>query len=356
MNRGGAETMVMNLYRAIDREQIQFDFVSFSEEKGDYDGEILSLGGRIHTISESNPIKRMNSLTKLLKSHPEYQTVHCHTLLSNAFHLIAAKRAGVSMRISHSHSTDDSSKSKLIKKIYTYWAIESISKNSTHFIACAEDAAKYLFPKERNVMILPNSVDVNYFASKGEKEKRYLRDTYKIPNNTIVLSQIGSLNLNKNQLFSLQIIEQLKKKNIPVKFFIIGDGELKKVLEETIRNLDLTDEVELLGKRSDIGEIIAGSDVVLMPSKYEGFPVVLVEVQATGTPVIVSKFVSDEVDLGVNLVHFCDLDVTEWINKILSTTKVARIPNNQRIEVLENKNFDIHKSARIIENYYNQFN
>ena len=117
MDRAGAETMLMNLYRHIDRDQIQFDFVTFTYEEGDYDSEIIELGGKIIPIVGPNAISRMGRLARFLKDHPEYQIVHAHTLLSNAFHLIAAKIAGVKCFISHAHSTSNG-KFGFIARVY----------------------------------------------------------------------------------------------------------------------------------------------------------------------------------------------------------------------------------------------
>ena len=122
MDRAGAETMLMNLYRHIDRSEIQFDFITFTQEKGDYDDEILSLGGRIFPILANNSIERMFKLTSFLKQHSEYQIVHAHKLLNNAFHLLAAKKAGVPHRISHSHNTSNG-KFGIVANLYEKLAI-----------------------------------------------------------------------------------------------------------------------------------------------------------------------------------------------------------------------------------------
>ena len=144
MDRAGAETMLMNLYRHIDRTKVQFDFVTFTTDKGDYDSEILSMGGKIIPIVGNNAIYRIFYLTKFLKNNPEYQIVHAHTLLSNVFHLIAAKFAKVNFFISHSHSTSNG-KFDLISKLYEKFSVYLNSKYSDFRIACGTEAAEYLF-------------------------------------------------------------------------------------------------------------------------------------------------------------------------------------------------------------------
>ena len=118
MDRAGAETMIMNLYRVIDRKQFQFDFLYFTNKKCDYDDEILKLGGKIYRVLGKNPLDRMKKTIKLLKNNQQWDTVHAHMLFNNAFHIYAAYRAGVSQRISHSHSTSNSSKNKIVDKLY----------------------------------------------------------------------------------------------------------------------------------------------------------------------------------------------------------------------------------------------
>src|SRR5690606_18621770 len=172
MDRAGAETMLMNLYRNIDRSAIQFDFITFTYEKGDYDDEILALGGRIFPIIANNPVKRMLELTNFLKKHSEYQIVHAHTLLNNAFHLLAAKKAGIQHRISHSHSTSNS-KSGIIANVYERLAIYLNKSLSTKKIACGEEAAKYLFTSSKNVWILKNAIDLQLYNEISLSNKNY---------------------------------------------------------------------------------------------------------------------------------------------------------------------------------------
>lgn len=136
--------MLMNLYRDIDRSKIQFDLLTFTDEVGDYDAEIIELGGRIILILANNPIERMLRLNKFLKHSAEYEIVHAHTLLSNAFHLLAAKSVSIKHRISHSHSTNNG-KSSIIKKMYEKLALITNNYLANHKIACGQEVAEYLF-------------------------------------------------------------------------------------------------------------------------------------------------------------------------------------------------------------------
>lgn len=355
MNRGGAETMVMNLYRAIDRTQFQFDFVSFSDTPGDYDEEIISLGGKIFQIVDSNPLKRMKALERLLKTHTEYKIVHCHTFYSNAFHLLAAKRAKVPFRIAHSHSTNTSSKGKLVTLVYREFSIKLIKRYATHFVACGKAAADFLFPGISDILLLPNSIDTNQFAEIGKTHKNYLNKQFNLGDNCLKIIQVGRLLPVKNPFFSIEIANTLKQQNIKFRMIFVGEGELRSLIEEKINQYCLSNEVTLLGLRIDIPQLMAGSDIMIMPSLYEGFPVVLVESQSVGIPTLVSDNVSPEVDLGVDLISFMSLNEspTEWSEHILKMTQVVRNDNSsKRLVALKVKKFDVKESVRTLTDLY----
>ena len=355
MDRAGAETMVMNLYRTIDRKCFQFDFVVFTKDKGDFDVEILSLGGKIYTLVESNPILRMLALKNLLIKHPEYKIVHTHTLFSNAFHLWAAKIANVPYRIAHSHNTSASSKGKLIDFIYRNVSRKIINKYATHFIGCGNAAAKFLFPTQKEVMFLPNSIETKKFAKIGKTHKDYLNNEFNVDESYLKIIQVGRLQHVKNPFFSIKIAEKLKEKNVKFKMFFVGQGDLYNTLNDVINIKNLSSEVFLLGVRSDIPELMAGADVLLMPSLHEGFPVVLVESQSVGIPALIADTISPEVDLDVNLIEFESLDynVIDWANKLIALKTKEKINQELRLQKLEVQGFDIHSSAKLLINLYN---
>ena len=178
MDRAGAETMLMNLYRNMDHSVIQFDFITFTEQEGDYDAEITKLGGKIIPILASNPIERMLKLQNFLKQNPEYKIVHAHMLLSNAFHLLAAKGAGVKNRISHAHSTNNG-QFNIAKKIYEKWALITNNILATQKIACSELAAQYLFGTSKGVWLLPNAVDIQKMITVARQSRDYINQEHR---------------------------------------------------------------------------------------------------------------------------------------------------------------------------------
>lgn len=349
MDRAGAETMLMNLYRHIDRSKIQFDFITFTNDKGDYNDEINSLGGKIIPIIAKNPIERMIKLQKFLKAHPEYEILHSHTLLNNAFNLLAARNAGVQHRISHSHSTSNEVNSK-IKKLYELWAKKTIQKLATHRIACGIEAAQYLYGTMDNVLILNNAIDLKKYADIAKTQKNYWDNV--LPHKGLKLIQVGRLTELKNHHFSLEIAKALKDKGFVFTLFIVGQGGLEDKIRNLIIEYELSEQVHLLGVRDDVPKLMAGADLMLMPSLYEGFPVVLVESQAVGLPTLVSNTVAKEVDLGLGLVQFLPIDNAEiWAEKVMNFAKFS-LSDEQILNTLSQQGFDIYQNAIALQQLY----
>ena len=350
MDRAGAETMLMNLYRHIDRTQVQFDFVTFTTDQGDYDEEILALGGKIFPIIASNSIERMFKLTSFLKQHSEYQIVHAHMLLNNAFHLLAAKKAGIPHRISHSHNTSNG-KSGIIAKLYEKFAIYLNEILSTKKIACGKEAAEYLFNTSKNVWLLNNAIDLKLYNEISLSNKNYWK-TIKSDIQNLKIIQVGRLNEVKNHTFSLEIAKRLKEQDIEFTFFIVGQGPLEDLIRRKVQDYDLDKNVFLLGVREDVPNLMAGADLMLMPSLHEGFPVVLVEAQAIGLKSLISTNISTEVELGVGLVEFLDLNyIDDWISNLQNIkVKNANAPSN--IKILSSQGFDIIQNSFELLNLY----
>ena len=349
MDRAGAETMLMNLYRHIDRTKIQFDFVTFTNEVGDYDTEIIDLGGRIIPVIANNPVKRMFKLQKFLKQNQQYRIVHAHMLLSNAFHLSAAKGAGVKYRISHSHNTNNGH-SSAIKKVYEQWALMINCKVATHKIACGELAANYLFGTTKDVWLLPNAVDVENMIKVANESRNYI--SQKFSDNNVKIIQVGRLNEVKNHQFSLKIVEQLVKRKVDFTLYIVGQGPLEDELKQRVQQKSLTNHVKFLGIRTDITELMASADFMIMPSLHEGFPVVLVESQAVGLRSIISNKVSSEVDLGLGLVDFLPIESTDiWVDYLLKPR--SEKPTEKTVScTLKKRGFDaVTNSQKLTQKY-----
>lgn len=349
MDRGGAETMVMNLFRNIEK-NIKFDFIVFSNSPGDYDEEIIKLGGRIIPILSTNPLMRSFLLLKFLKSNREYRIVHSHTLLSSGFHLLAAKIAGVKNRITHSHSTGY--KSGFLSSLYRKLTLFLIDRYTTHAISCGALASKFLFPNRSDVKIISNGVDTTLLADL-ESQDKYLSNLFEVSGLNLI--QVGRLEKVKNHKFSIEFASYLKDKGWDFTLFFVGKGSLLNSINEEIEKRNLTDKVKVLGLRDDIPELMASCDFMIMPSLYEGFPVVLVEAQAVGLKTLASDRVSYEVDLGLNLVKFVPLEseYAHWESEMNKWRHEQTASKIERLFSLDNNGFNVVENAKELAKFYN---
>lgn len=347
MDRAGAETMLMNLYRHIDRSKIQFDFITFTTDKGDYDDEIIALGGQIIPIVAKDSIGRMVELYLFLKIHPEYKIVHSHVLLNNAFQLTAASLAGVKMRISHSHNTSNGGKGAIVSA-YEKLAKKTINRLATHKIACGSEASTYLYGDDDNVIILPNAVDVKAI----QKTVNESRKNSPFDSNVINIIQVARFMPVKNHAFVLDIAAALQAKQTNFVIHLVGDGQLRTQIEEQVTNRKLTDHIKFWGLRTDVIELMANADLMILPSLHEGFPVVLVESQAAGLSSLISDTVAKEVDLGLGLVEFLPIDNAElWAERIKNFVKL-NLSDEKIFKTLSHQGFDIHQNVIELQQLY----
>ena len=350
MDRAGAETMIMNLYREIDRSKFQFDFLCFGNKPGDYDSEIESLGGRILRISTGNPIARFFLLWKLLLQG-NWQRVHSHTLWSSGLHILAARLANVPMRIAHSHSTNSAHSGSAAGRRYENTMRWLLSWVPTHYVACGKAAADYLFPSRTDVQLIPNAIDINSFIS---AQGSIVRDELGIDQETLVILQVGRLIPVKNHSYSIKIAAALRDATVDFQMLFVGSGPDQPAVEALVSQYKLDNQVRFLGLRADIAELMAAADVMLMPSLHEGFPVVLVESQAAGLPAVIATTISPEVDLGMGLVDFMDLDATaqEWAARLQAAAHMTKVTAESRLQTLEHYGFSARTGAQRLMGVY----
>lgn len=350
MDRAGAETMLMNLYREIDRTKLQFDFVYFTDERCDYDDEIEVLGGRIVRINATNQITRFFLLWNILLKGA-WKAVHSHTLWSSGLHLLAAKLAKVPMRIAHSHSTNGANSSSIAGRAYQNIMRWLLSWIPTNYIACGKAAAAYLFPGRTDVQLISNAIDINQFMN---AQGSAVREELGIDKKTLVILQVGRIMPVKNHFYSVRIAAALRDLGVKFQMLFVGAGPEQQAVETLVSQYKLEGHVRLLGLRADIAELMAAADVMLMPSLHEGFPVVLVESQAAGLPAVIASTISDEVDLDICLVDFVGLDASpnEWAARIQAAAQGVQVPAETRLETLENRGFSAGAGAERLMKVY----
>lgn len=353
---GGAETMVMNLYKQIDKRRYQFDFLVYKKQDTPYTELVKSFGGRIIYMAESkvrNPVSFFCEMKKICREYGPYDVVHSHMDSHNAFSLTSARFLHIPIRISHSHTTKRLLAKSVLKKIYYAISGWLINANSTIRLSCGADAGKALYGNA-DYDIMYNPINIESFVHVDEKLVSEFRERFHLNDKKKVLGIVGRLNVEKNHLFVLKIAEKLKKDGLNFVLLIAGDGPLKLTLEKEIVEKKLNQQVFLLGNRSDIPVFFKSIDLLLMPSFFEGFPVTLIESQTSGVPAIISNHISEEVDLGFGLIKKCRIDdgVSCWTDLILKTFRQESVDLHSKLTVLKEKGFDSKSSTLKFEKLY----
>ncbi|ASF38482.1 glycosyl transferase family 1 [Halobacillus halophilus] len=353
MNRGGAETLIMNLYRNIDRSRVQFDFLTYKE--GVFDEEIKKLGGKVHRIpyiSEVGHKQFVKGLDTFFRQHFHYKIVHSHMDKMSGLVLRSAKRYGVTARIAHSHNT--SSEGGFLTRLYKEYAGIFIKNNATHLYACSNLAAQWLFPKRVNeALIIKNGIDSEKFTYSSTLRKQ-IRKELNLYEDTHVIGHVGRFSLQKNHMFLIEVFAEYSRKKPNSRLLLIGDGPLRSKIIEKIKVLRLEDKVQLLGIREDIPSLLQAIDVFLFPSFHEGLPVTLIEAQGAGLHCFISDKISGEVDLGLGLMERLPISSEAqaiWVQKLLekSSFQSQRLISSKK---LNQSGYDIHLTARKTENSY----
>lgn len=356
MNRGGLETMIMNYYREIDRSKVQFDFLVHSPEPGAFDEEIRALGGRIFTVPRlkiQNIIRYWVALNKFLSEHKEYKILHSHLNAMSGIPLVVAKGKRVPVRIAHSHSTriQNARRATLLNKLKKITPLVA-----TDLLACSADAGRFMFG-ESDFAVVRNAIDPDKFKFNVETRED-VRAELGIQKGDVLIGNVGNLRALKNHIFLLKIFKDLVKELPEARLAIVGKdaGELDRLQEFVMEN-NLECKVIFTGARPDVHRILQALDVFVMPSIYEGLPVVSIEAQATGLPCLFSSTVTNELALSSEC-DFLGLEdpIEKWTNAIIEKSE-GRLKIQERInasELLESGGYDVQVEAPKLQSFYLQ--
>lgn len=347
LDRGGAETMVMNLYRNINNEQFHFDFVvNDSIEKYAYEDEINKIGGSIYHIPKYkfyNHFKFKKIWKEILdKSQPDI--IHAHSLFPAWIYMKAAKKCGIKI-ISHIHNQKGLYNS-FKEQLFTYNKIKFYKYVDTP-LSCSVEASKYAYGKnEDKAIIFNNSLEVNDFVF-NQLNRTIIRTEFNISDETILLGHVGRFVDVKNHRFLISLLENLITIKSNIKLMLVGDGELRDEIEKLVVEKGLENHVIFTGVRGDINKIMSAFDMFLFPSKTEGFPMVLLEAQISGLKIISTV----NVDLNVNLsntINFIAIeDKNSWTSKILEIDN-----NNRKVDLNKFKDYDSNLNVLKLEGIY----
>ena len=348
---GGVEAVVMNYYRNIDKEKIQFDFICDSDSTDIPYKEIEDLGGKVILVPPYQKIFKYHKELKRVLKEGNYKIVHSHINTLSVFSLYAAKKAGVPVRIAHSHSTTNKKewKKNLLKQVLRPLA----KKYATHYFACTEHAGRWMFNNKEinkgNVYILNNAIDLDkYKYSKKIRDKK--REELGIKENAFVIGHIGRFMPVKNHQFILDVFNEIHKENKNAILLLAGKGPLLEEMKGKVKELKLTRYVKFLGQRNDVNELYQAFDAFIFPSLYEGLGMVAIEAQVSGLPCVVSTEVPSIVKV-TDCLEFLELEdtVNTWKNVLLDKTNEKR---KNHVEEIKKAGFDIKEEAIKLEKEY----
>lgn len=358
MDRGGIENFVMNLYRNIDRERVQFDFLCHYGKEAAFNDEIRSMGGNIYempAIRSENKIyywkvfEYISALNAFFKEHNEFKLIHGQMTNTASIYMPIAKKYNVTTRIAHSHN----SHGKIgMLGVVTNILKKDMFKYATDFFACSEVAAKYAFPEHivrtGKVKIIPNAIDTLKFRSNAKKRSE-MRSKLEV-NDNLVIGCVGRFRTEKNQGFLLGVLKDALRINPSCVLLFVGDGPLEDTVKQKAAEMGLSNQCIFMGMQPNVPEIMQAIDVLAMPSMFEGLPLTGIEAQANGLSIVASTGIPREMNV-LGLVDFLDLSMsTEQWAEIL--VKKALEPKKDTYDDIKKAGYDIHTTAEWLQDFY----
>lgn len=352
-NPGGVENFVMNIYRKIDKNKVQFDFlVDHDYPKIAYEDEILSLGGKIYREYYRrkeifNPTRK--SIKQFFGEHPEISGVHMHANTLNPMFKVLeiAKKINLPVRILHSHNSGYMKKLKLKDFLYEKYAKLKIRGTTTDLLACSNDAGKWMF-KGKKYTVINNSIELEKYVYNSEKREQ-VRNDVGIAGDEILVGTVTRLNFQKNPMFLARTFVELCNLNSNYKLLVIGDGELKDEIKKFFEEKRVSQKVIFLGSVENVSEYLSAMDIFVFPSKFEGFGIALLEAEVSGMNCYASDTVPKEIKCTENLT-FLSLEEGEkrWAEKINSGALI----DNRKIDLKAFNKYSIEKNISEMEKIY----
>jgi glycosyltransferase involved in cell wall biosynthesis len=354
MERGGAETMIMNIYRKINKSKIQFDFLVHTSKRCAYDEEIELMGGRIYNIpkySYKNHYKYVDAFRSFLISHPEHKIVHGHYFTISPIYFRVAKKLNRKC-IAHSHNALQNSSLKSILFKALFYPIKHLID---YKFACTNAAGEWMYGKRvDDFIVLKNAINVNNFLY-DKKLRIELRKEWNLENK-FVIGHIGRFFKQKNHDYLIDIFNEVAKKDENAFLLLVGDGELEPQIKKKVRNLNLESKVIFTGSRSDVSNLLHIMDTFVLPSHYEGLGMVLIEAQTSGLKCFASKKVVPFEAKVTQLLEFISLDKSPeyWANMIIRANDdyVRRSMENE----VKLAGYDVALTSNWLENFYLEIN
>lgn len=323
---GGSQAFIINLYKSIDRNKVQFDFVIDHPSMVQLVPLIKSLGGKIHVMpgfNGVNYIEVLHAWDSFFENNKEYKVLHSHVRSYASLYIYIAKKHGLTTII-HSHST---SNGKGLASLYKSALQYPLRYLADYCFACSEEAGKWLYGEkatlQSNYRLIPNGIDQKRFAFNAEK-RVLMRNELGINKDTFVLGHVGRFIVPKNHKFLVELFAEYHKENSNSKLLLVGDGELCEAVKQLIEQLDIGDAAIMVGSKTNTEDYYQAMDVFVFPSLWEGLPVSVVEAQANGLICLLSDVITQNVDLTDQVKYLSLNEKKRWLEEIAATQKKDR--------------------------------
>lgn len=352
LNVGGSQTMIMNIYRNIDRTKMQFDFVLDHPSETYFAEDVKALGAKIYTMpifNGTNAAEVKREWNNFFYLHPEYKVLHSHVRSYASLYLPIAKKHGVKTII-HSHNTSNGSGAMAMAKNAMQYPLK---KQADILMACSTEAGRWLYGdkamKSDKYMFVPNAVDKERFGF--SKEKRAAGRKALGFGDEFVIGHVGRFSEAKNHEFLIEIFARVMEKEPNAKLVLIGEGALQRATAQKAVALGVADNVIMTGNRNDVPELLSAMDVFAFPSKWEGLPVTLIEAQAAGLPCLISDTISPDVDISPLVKRLPILSADVWAEEILKKPQRRDVS-----DYIVSSGFDAKASAQQMFELYKRLN
>lgn len=358
LKRGGLETFAMNIYRSIDRSEIQFDFLLTQVAGGNYEEEAKSLGANIYYIPPRNKGYKAyhKALDDFFSKHHDYIAIHEHisslTSIDPAYY---AKKYGIPVRIFHSHSSSIQKSLRLhwVHTILHYLNKPKVHSYATHYLGCSDKALDWMYKYtgvRSKALMVNNGINCEQYAY-NKIIRAEVRKEFGIGDANFVIGHVGRFIPLKNQVFLVDILSELHRSMPSAKLLLVGEGDTMDEIKTKVSDKGLEKSVIFTGVRSDVARLMQAMDIFVMPSWFEGLPVSIVEAQAAGLPVVASDTISYDSDLtGTILFKSIKDSAEDWSKCIVEWKEKNGRPNN--IEKLKKAGFDSKTTVKQLVNIY----
>ena len=313
---GGVEQVAMNYYSHVDHARVQFDFIITDDSTVVVENKkiIEALGGRLFVVPAYQRLRTFeDSLYALFIEHPEWRIVHSHMNSLSVFVLKQAKRAGIPVRIAHSHST--SGKGEYAKNAVKALLKTQANRYPTERFACSRYAGEWLFGKGADFEVVYNAIDLRRFSFSAEARAKARADLGLV-GGQFAVGHVGRFMAQKNHAFLIDAFEQVARRREDAVLLLVGTGEAEACVESSVAERGLSGRVRFLGQRTDMPDMYAAFDAFVLPSLYEGLGLVGVEAQRSGLPCLLSDAITREVDVTGECVFLPIDDTAVWADAI----------------------------------------